>query len=213
MYPKLDSAVWTVDEAPALERVLAFDPDAGTIAYVDAKGFPGRLDLRETDVVKASRAKLTSLASANGSDIYGINPKGEVVRLNPSGGDWHFKPPIAARSVFTQPNGELLVAANKGTQTILWKVRPPDDVVQDSAVLPLSGRAVRTQVGDRVYFTVDSGLIGVKAKDLSPAGTVELPSRVRALAPTPSGDRRMSSPGGVTRSSARIVVSVYVMTS
>jgi len=189
VYPKLDSAVWTVDEAPALERVLAFDPDAGTIAYVDSKGFPGRLDLRETDVVKASKAKLTSLASANGSDIYGINPKGEVVRLNPSGGDWHFKPPIPARSVFTQPNGELLVAANKGTQTILWKVRPPDDVVQDSAVLPLSGRAVRTQVGDRVYFTVDSGLVGVKAKDLSPAGTVELPSRVRALAPTPSGDR------------------------
>jgi hypothetical protein len=189
VYPKLDSAVWSVDEAPALERVLAFDADAGTIAYVDSKGFPGRLDLRETDVVKASKAKLTSLASANGSDIYGINPKGEIVRLNPSGGDWHFKPPIPARSVFTQPNGELLVAANKGTQTILWKVRPPDDVIQDSAVLPLSGRAVRTSVGDRIYFTVDSGLVGVKAKDLSPAGTVELKSRVRALAPTPSGDR------------------------
>jgi len=25
-YPKLDSTVWTVDEAPAIERVLAFDP-------------------------------------------------------------------------------------------------------------------------------------------------------------------------------------------
>jgi hypothetical protein len=61
--------------------------------------------------------------------------------------------------------------------------------VQDSTVLPLSGHAVRTQVGDRIYFTVDSGLVGVKAKDLSPAGAVELSSRVRALAPTPSGDR------------------------
>jgi hypothetical protein len=189
VYPKLDSAVWTVDEAPALDRVLAFDPDAGTIAFVDAKGFPGRLDLRETDVVKASKAKLTSLSSANGSDIYGVNPKGEIVRLNPNGGDWHFKPPVPARAVFAQPNGELLVAANKGAQTLLWKVRPPDDVVQDSAVLPLSGRAVRTQVGDRIYFTVDSGLVGVKAKDLSPVGAVQLESRVRALAPTPSGDR------------------------
>jgi len=66
--------------------VLAFDPDAGTIAFVDAKGLPGRLDLRETDVVKASKAKLTSLSSANGSDIYGVNPKGEIVRLNPNGG-------------------------------------------------------------------------------------------------------------------------------
>lgn len=189
VYPKLDSAVWTVDEAPALDHVLAFDPDGGTIAYVDAKGYPGRLDLRETDVIKASKAKLTSLASANGSDIYGINPKGEIVRLNPNGGDWHFKPPIPARSVFAQPTGELLITANKGAQTLLWKVRPPDDVVQDSAVLPLSSRAVRTQVGDRLYFTVDSGLVGVKAKDLSPAGAVELSSRVRALAPTPSGDR------------------------
>ena len=181
--------VWTIDEAPALDRVLAFDPNGGTVAYVDTKGFPGRIDLRETDVGKASKAKLTSLSSANGTDIYGINPKGEIVRLNPSGGDWHFKPPVPARSVFAQPTGELIVSANKGAQTLVWKVRPPDDVIQDSTVLPLSGRAVSTQMGDRVYFAVDSGLVGVKVKDLSPLGAIELNSRVRALAPTPSGDR------------------------
>ena len=139
--------------------MLAFDPDAGTIAFVDVKGFPGRIDLRETDVGKASKAKLTSLSSANGTDIYGVNAKGEIVRLNPNGGDWHFKPPVPARTVFAQPNGELVVAANKGAQTLVWKVRPPDDVIQDSTVLPLSGRAVSTQMGDRVYFTVDSGLV------------------------------------------------------
>ena len=172
-----------------MQRVLAFDPDGGTIAFVDAKGFPGRIDLRETDVGKASKAKLTSISSANGSDIYGVNPKGEIVRLNPNGGDWHFKPPVPARAVFAQPNGELIVAANKGAQTLVWKVRPPDDVIQDSTVLPLSGRAVSTQMGDRVYFTVDSGLVGVKVKDLSPTGAIQLDSRVRALAPTPSGDR------------------------
>jgi hypothetical protein len=188
-YPKLDSAVWTVDEIPPLDRVLAFDQDGGTIAYVDAKGFPGRLDLRETDVTKASRAKLTSLSSANGSDIFGVNTRGEIVRLNPTTGDWHFKPPVPARAVFAQPNGELIVTANKGGRTLVWRVRPPDDVVQDSTVLPLSGRAVRTQVGDRIYFTVDSGLVGVKAKDLSPVGSIHLESTVRALAPTPSGDR------------------------
>ncbi|HMG69693.1 MAG TPA: SPOR domain-containing protein [Gemmatimonadaceae bacterium] len=189
VYPKLDSAVWDADEIPALDRVLAFDESGGTVAYVDSKGFPGRIDLRETDVTKASRAKLTSLSSANGSDIYGINSKGEIVRLNPTGGDWHFKPPVPARSVFAQPNGELIVTANKGTQTLVWRVRPPDDIVLDSTVLPLSGRGVRTSIGDRIYFAVDSGLIGIKAKDLSPVGTVELESRVRALAPTPSGDR------------------------
>jgi SPOR domain len=188
-YPNLDSAVWVVDEVPSVEKVLGFDPEQGTIAFVDAKGFPGRIDLRETDIGKASRAKLTSLTSANGTDIYGINPKGEIVRLNPTAADWHFKPPISARAVFAQPNGDLIVTANKGAQTVVWKVHPPDDVVQDSAVLPLSGKAVRTQVGDRIYFTVDSGLVGVKAKDLSPVGAIQLPSRVRALAPTPSGDR------------------------
>ena len=188
-YPNIDSVVWTIDEAPALDRILAFDQDGGTIAYVDSKGFPGRIDLRETDVGKASKAKLTSISSANGTDIYGVNPKGEIVRLNPNGGDWHFKPPVPARAVFAQPNGDLIVAANKGAQTLVWKVRPPDDVIQDSTVLPLSGRAVSTQMGDRVYFTVDSGLVGVKVKDLSPTGAVELDSRVRALAPTPSGDR------------------------
>jgi hypothetical protein len=169
--------------------VLAFDADAGSIAVVDSKGYPGRVDLRETDVVKAARTKLTSLSSANGSDIYGINVKGEIVRLNPTGGDWKFKPPVPARTVFAQPNGELIITGNKGAQTLLWKVRPPDAVVRDSAVLPLSGRGVRTQVGDRVYFTVDSGLVGIKVKDFSPVGAIKLANRVSALAPTPSGDR------------------------
>ncbi len=201
MYPKLDSAVWTDSAAPSLERVLAFDPDAGTIAFVDSKGLPGRIDLRMTEVRTASRAKLTSLSSANGTDIYGINTKGEVVRLNPNSGDWHFTPSVPARIVFAQPNGELIVAANKGDQTLLWRVRPPDDIVQDSAVLPLSGRGVRTQVGDRVYFTVDSGLVGIKAKDLSPVGAIKLANRVVALSPTPSGDRlyvAMAGDSGLT---------------
>jgi len=188
-YPQLDSTVWTVDEAPAIDRVLAFDADAGSIAVVDSKGFPGRLDLRETDVLRAARTKLTSLSSANGSDIYGINAKGEIVRLNPTGSDWKFKTPVPARAVFAQPNGDLIVSANKGAQTLVWRVRPPDDVARDSTVLPLAGRAVRTQVGDRIYFAIDSGVVGVKAIDLSPVGAVELASRVRALAPTPSGDR------------------------
>jgi cell division septation protein DedD len=189
LYPKLDSVIWTLDEAPALSQVLAFDPNNGTIAYVDSKGFPGRIDLRETDVGRATKTKLTSLTSANGSDIYGINAKGEVIRLNPSGGDWKFEPPVPARGVIAEPNGDLIIAANKGAQTLLWKVRPPDQDVQDSAMLPLTGRGIRTQVGDRLYFTVDSGLVGVKARDLSPVGAVKLDTRVHAMAPTPSGDR------------------------
>lgn len=189
VYPNLDSAVWVVDEVPSLARILAFDHQLGTIAFVDAKGLPGRLDLRETDVRTASRAKLTSLSSANGTDIFGVTAKGAVTRLNPVAPDWNFEPPVPARGVFAQPNGDLIVAANKGAQTILWKLRPPTETVDDSTVLPLSGRGVSTQVGDRVYFTVDSGLVGVKARDLSPVGAVKFASPVTALAPTPSGDR------------------------
>jgi cell division septation protein DedD len=188
-YPTLDSTVFTLDEAPAIDRVLAFDPDAGSIAVVDKKGFPARLDLRETDVLKAAKTKLTSLSSVNGNDIFGINAKGEIIRLNPNGSDWKFKPAVPARAVFAQPNGDVIVSANKGAQTLVWRVHPPDDIAEDSAVLPLAGRAVRTQLGDRIYFTIDSGLVGVKGKDLSPLGAVQLPSRVRALTPTPSGDR------------------------
>ncbi len=189
VFPNLDSAVWVVDEVPRLARILAFDPQLGTIAFVDAKGLPGRIDLRETDVTTATRVKLTSLSSANGTDIFGVTAKGDVTRLNPVAADWKFEPPVPARGVFAQPNGDLIVAANKGAQTILWKLRPPDELVDDSTVLPLTGRGVSTQVGDRVYFTVDSGLVGVKARDLSPVGAVKFASRVRALAPTPSGDR------------------------
>jgi hypothetical protein len=189
MYPQLDSAVWIDSTGPAVDRVLGFDPDAGTIAFVDTRGLPGRIDLRMSEVRTASRAKLTSLSSANGIDIYGIDSKGQVLRLNPNAGDWKFKPEVPARTVFAQPNGELIVAANKGAQTVLWKVRPPDDVVEDSAILPLSGRGVRTQMGDRLYFTVDSGLVGIKAKDLSAVGAIKLANRVVALSPTPSGDR------------------------
>ena len=188
-YPTLDSTVFTLDEAPAIDRVLAFDADAGSIAVVDKKGFPARLDLRETDVLKAAKTKLTSLSSVNGNDIYGINNKGEIIRLNPNGSDWKFKPAVPARAVFAQPNGDVIVSANKGAQTLVWRVHPPDDIAEDSAVLPLAGRAVRTQLGGRIYFTVDSGLVGVKGKDLSSLGAVQLPSRVRALTPTPSGDR------------------------
>ncbi len=189
LYSNLDSAVWIVDEAPRIARILAFDETQGTIAFVDSKGLPGRIDFRETDVRTASRVKLTSLSSANGTDIFGVTAKGEVTRLNPVSADWKFEPPVPARGVFAQPNGDLIVAANKGDQTILWKLRPPDEMVEDSTVLPRSGRGVSTQVGDRVYFTVDSGLVGVKARDLSPVGAVKFASPVTALAPTPSGDR------------------------
>jgi hypothetical protein len=69
-YPQLDSAIWTsATNAAAPGRVLAFDADAGSLAYVDKNGFPGRIDLRSGNVGAATRVKLTSVSSSDGWSI------------------------------------------------------------------------------------------------------------------------------------------------
>ncbi len=188
IFPRLDSAAWSAESAPAVDRVLGFDPEGGALAFVDDKGFPRRLDLRASEVRFASREKLTAITSMNGVEIYGVNAKGDVVRLTPSG-DWTFKPPSPARWVFPQPNGSAVVAGNAGSRTTLWLIRPTDDRVVETASLPAVSRGVRTQIGDRLYFTVDSGLVGVKTRDLAPLKHVLLNDHVASIVPTPSGDR------------------------
>jgi hypothetical protein len=136
----------------------------------------------------ASKDKLTALASVNGSDIYGVTEKGNVARLTPAG-DWAFDPPAPARWVFPQPNGALIIAGNEGRSTSLWLIQPTDDEVLQTASLPLVSRGVRTQIGDRIYFTVDSGLIGVRTRDLGIVKSIPMKSAVQAVVPTPSGDR------------------------
>ena len=136
----------------------------------------------------ASRDKLTSLVSVNGSDIFAITEKGNLERLNPTG-DWEFTPPSPARWVFPQPNGAVVIAGNQGSETHLWLIRPTDDDIVASATLPQVTRGFRTRIGDRLYFTVDSGLIGVLTRDLSPLKSVRLASAPVSVAPTPSGDR------------------------
>jgi hypothetical protein len=155
---------------------------------VDDKGQPRRLDLRASEVRLASRDKLSAITSADGTEIYGVDAKGVVQRLTPSG-DWTFKPPSPARWVFPQPNGSAVVAGNEGSHTKLWLIRPTDDQIIQTASLPLVSRGVRTQIGDRLYFTVDSGLIGVKTRDLTPLKSIRLKDNVVAIVPTPSGDR------------------------
>jgi DNA-binding beta-propeller fold protein YncE len=187
-YPALDSLAWSAGRVPPLERVLGFDPDDGSIAVVDTAGRPHRIDLRASEVRLASRDRLSSLVSVNGSDIFAITENGNLERLNPTG-DWEFTPPSPARWVFPQPNGAVVIAGNQGSETHLWLIRPTDDDILASAILPPVTRGFRTRIGDRLYFTVDSGLIGVLTRDLSPVKSVRLSSAPVAVAPTPSGDR------------------------
>src|SRR5437868_2753347 len=42
-----DSILWTSSQpVAAVDRLLAFDDEQGTLAFVDSKGIPGRLELR-----------------------------------------------------------------------------------------------------------------------------------------------------------------------
>jgi DNA-binding beta-propeller fold protein YncE len=189
LYPRVDSAIWTSVRLPAINRVLGFDQEAGSIAVVDAKGAPVRIDLRLNEAHAATKAKITSLTSADGSNIFGVDAKNQVVRLEPSGTTWTFKSKWHPHTLVAQPNGDVIVAYTVRDGTDLELLHPPDTTAADTASLPPIGRAVRTQIGDRVYFTSESGLVRVKAKDLSVLDPIRFNSRIRALAPTPSGDR------------------------
>jgi hypothetical protein len=85
-------------------------------------------------------------------------------------------------------------------------MHPPQESLVDTARLPRAQRAIGTPLGDRLYFTVDTGLIGVRARDLAPVPSVRVPQRIRAAVTTPSGDRIYLLTAG---SSELIVVDRY----
>ena len=188
-YPQLDSIIWTSSsDASAPGRVLAFDADAGSLAYVDDDGTPGRIDLRAGTVGIATRAKLTSLSSSDGWAIYGIDTKGSITRLTPTG-DWSYEPPKRAKLVLPQDDGSLLVLTDRGNTLGVIRVRPPDADVIDSAAVPDAARILHAQAGDRVYFGIDSSLVGLRGRALQATTPVQFDAVIRAVVPTPSGDR------------------------
>jgi cell division septation protein DedD len=188
-YPRVDSLVWTASQkTPVLARLLGFDDGAGSVLGEDEKGGVVRVDLRRGDVTRDPATKLSNFVSADGSAAYGIGANGSVTRLTPAG-SWTFKPPAPARDVIPQPDGTLLVLANRGLGTIVWLIHPPDDRIADSVLLPRVSKAIRTPAGDRVYFPVDSGLVGVRGRDLQIVPSIKLPRKPRAVVTSPSGDR------------------------
>ena len=188
-YPRVDSTVWmSSDPAPTPARVLAFDDESGSVAYEDIRGRPVLLELRLGTITVPSNKKLTGLASANGSSIYGIDASGEVVRVTPSG-EWTFKPPQPAKTVFPQPDGALLVAVGRGANTRLLKLFPPETRVLDSVEFPVATRTVRTQLGDRLYLAVDSGLVVLRTRTMDWAPSIPVKEPIMVMSSTPSGDR------------------------
>lgn len=184
-----DSALWTSTERlPRLARVLAFDDDQGSLAYVDVRGMPGRLDLRVGSAQPATTATLTSLASADGWAIYGITSRREVSRLTPSG-EWTFRPEREPRVLLPVTDGTLVLLSEAGRRMQLDRIHPPEPRVTDTASVPAGELQVLTDLGDRIYFLGDSGLAGVRVRDLARTRTVRLPSAAADAVATPSGDR------------------------
>jgi len=187
-YPRLDTVVWNGDDAPAPARVLAFDEEEGVISLVDARGQPARIDFRQGAAGTVTKSKLTGLASNDGSTVYGISADGTVERYATSG-TWKWKPPVAARAVFPQPDASLLVLGERAGNSVLWRVRPPSTRVADSVVLPRVDRALRTQVGDLLFLATEKELTGVRTRSMQRTASVAFDEPVELLAATPSGDR------------------------
>jgi hypothetical protein len=193
-YPRLDSVVWTAtDPAPAVARVLAFDEEAGLLSFVDAKGVPARVDFRLDNVSIATRTRLTGVTSVDGATIYGLTKDGTLLRSTPAG-DWTYKPPRPARAALPLSDGTLLLVGTKERSALVWRMRPPDTKILDSAEIPGAAKAGWALAGDRLYFTVDHNLVGVRTRDLQPLNVIELDGHARALVATPSGDRLYALP-------------------
>lgn len=184
-----DSVLWTSQvRSPALDHLLGFDDEQGSLAFVDARGVPGRVDLRVGSIGAAAPVPLEKLASADGWAIYGITAKGEVSRLTPSG-TWSFAPPLPPRALLPQNDGSLVLMSDEGPRTLLHRLHPPEARVTDTNSVPHAQLVVRTELGDRIYFSGDSGLVGVRVRDLARTRNVTLPSPVIDAVATPSGDR------------------------
>ena len=189
-YPAIDSTVWTAtDAAPPLERVLAFDADAGLIAAVDARGLPLWLDLRVGTVTLPHKGKLRGLVSVDASTIYGVGPDGVIARLTPPGTST-LTPPRPALAVFPHAGGTLLVLAGRGDSTRLYKMHPPDPRIIDSLAIGGITSGTGAPLGDRIYFmSRDRSLTGVNARTMQKGEPISIDRKVTAVASTPSGDR------------------------
>ncbi len=187
-YPKMDTVLWSASSAPTPASVLAFDDEAGSIAYVSTKGAPARMDFRQGVAETVSKTKLSGLASWDGSNVYGITADGSVERYGPNG-PWKMKPRLAARAVFPQPDASLLILAQYDDSSAVWRVRPPATRIVDSVPLTKVNRTLRTQVGDRLYLGSGRELTGVRTRTMERTTTVTFDADIELLEATPSGDR------------------------
>jgi len=188
-YTHLDSVIWSgARNGPAVDRVLAFDADAGAVVFVDDQDRPARIDFRLGEADRIALSPLLGAVSEDGSAVYGLDEKDNVLRLTPSG-NWTYKGPRPARAVFPQREGTAIVVGGRGPQTTAWKLFPPDSRIIDSTSFPATWRTLPEQVGDRLYLIVDSGLVSLATRTLDWNPPVLFREPIAAAVSSPSGDR------------------------
>jgi cell division septation protein DedD len=184
-----DSVIWTsAQPAPRSRALIGFDADEGTVTVADPRGVPSRVELRLGSVTPSATTPMENLTTADGWAVYGVNPKRELERLTPSG-NWAYRSALTPRLIVPVPDGSLVLVSDIGERSTLRRLHPPEARVSDTASVPSARFAVTTAIGDRIYFGTDSGLAGVRVRDLSRTRTIALPGPAADAAPTPSGDR------------------------
>jgi cell division septation protein DedD len=91
--------------------------------------------------------------------------------------------------VFPQPDASLLVLAQRGDSSVVWRLRPPATKIVDSVVLGKVNRTLRTQVGDRLYLGSGRELTGVRTRTMERTTSIQFGDEIELLEATPSGDR------------------------
>jgi hypothetical protein len=185
-----DSSLWnSTQRVPAVTDAVAFDASQGILVMIDAARVPLRVDLRVGRVTPATSERLRAIASADGYAVFGVAPTGEIVRLTSSGA-WRFRPPAPVRTLLPLPDGALLILSdNPDGRVTIRQVRPPETKVGDSTTIAGADLVIPTVVGDRIYFATGDRLDGLRTRDLEPSLSVTFSDAIRAVEPTPSGDR------------------------
>ena len=184
-----DSVLWTSrDRAPASSNLLGFDEFLGLLVARTAKGAIFSADLRLGAVEILDSASLGRDLHAEGSAVFGLDPKGGIVRVTPVA-RWEWRPPGGADALVTLPDGSLLALTDTAERTRVVRLIPPETQFTDSVILPAVTQVLRTPLGDRVWFVTANELIGLRSRDLTPALSVRLSKPATGIESTPSGDR------------------------
>jgi len=197
-----DSVLWqSAGRAPATTALLGFDDFLGLLIGRDKSEHAYSVDLRLGSVETLGSATFPGAVQAEGAAVFGLDAQGRILRVTPVA-TWSWKPGGTTDRLIPNPDGSLVILSDSPQRSRLMRIIPPEDHVTDSASLPSVHFAVRTPVGDRIWFVTDSGLISLRSDDLTRAMTIRLRDPVTVAEPTPSGDRLYIA---TTRSSIRIV--------